>query len=122
MDKKIIEVSELPEGEKIYMKKDFLGYRIVHPINDPETGKIIWINLLVGGWRNLITLLVLVSFLIWIQWDMHNKLQEYVDKCDMAMKEPVQFCETIGFYDAVNKIQEKNKLKINYSNFTLDLT
>ena len=106
MEKKIIEVSELPVGEKIYLKKDFLGYRIVHPIKDPETDKIIWVNLLVGGWRNLITLIIVLTFLIWIQWDLHNKLEIYVEKCDMAMKEPVKFCDSLGYYDALEKISK----------------
>lgn len=53
------------EGEKVHLKKGmFGGYRIVNPILEEGEGpwhqRIIWINLLVGGWQNLITLLLLV--------------------------------------------------------------
>ena len=62
MDKNFIEVEQLPLGERVYLKKDSLGYRIVHPVKD-EDGKLNWINLLFGGKRNLIYLiLVLLLF------------------------------------------------------------
>ena len=35
------------EGEKIFLKKSFLGYGVVHPIK--IDGKINWKNLLAGG-------------------------------------------------------------------------
>ena len=56
----MIESKDLPEDEKIYLKKDFLGWRVVEPIRDPETNKINWFNLLVGGKKGLLMLLALI--------------------------------------------------------------
>lgn len=61
--KEIIEASELPSNEKIYLKKDGLGWRVVHPIRNPD-GTINIINLLFGGWRNLIILLIILAFVL----------------------------------------------------------
>jgi hypothetical protein len=54
MENKIIETAELPFGEKVYLKKDWLGWRVVEPIKNPETGKINWFNLLIGGRKGLV--------------------------------------------------------------------
>jgi len=59
MDKRIIEASELPEQDNVFLKKDFLGWRIVNPIKN-EDGSWNWVNLLFGGWRNLINLIILL--------------------------------------------------------------
>ena len=59
---KIYEASEIPENEKIYLKKDFLGWRIVNPIKN-DNGKINMINLLFGGWRNFLFLFVILLFI-----------------------------------------------------------
>lgn len=56
--KKIIEASELPFGDKVYLKKDWMGWRVVAPNRDPETGKINWFNLLLGGKRGLNFLMI----------------------------------------------------------------
>ena len=41
---KIIEAGELPDSEKVYLKKDFLGWRVVEPIIYPDSRKFIWKN------------------------------------------------------------------------------
>lgn len=55
----IIKAEDLPEKENIYLKKDMFGYRIVHPVKN-EDGTINYLNLLFGGKRNLINLIIIL--------------------------------------------------------------
>lgn len=43
-------------NERVSLTKGIFGWRVIHPIQDDE-GKIIWKNLLFGGWGNLLRLL-----------------------------------------------------------------
>lgn len=64
----IIEASDLPEGEKIYLKKDYFGWRIVNPLRNPD-GTWNWVNMIFGGWRNfasLIAILALIGIFMWV--------------------------------------------------------
>ena len=52
--------------EKVYLRKDWLGWHVVYPIRN-EDGSWNWFNFLFGGKANLITLiiiLVLAAFLL----------------------------------------------------------
>ena len=64
--RKNIEQIDLGNNETISLAKGKFGYRVVHPHKD-SNGKIIWINLLIGGWENFFKLLfimfVILSFL-----------------------------------------------------------
>lgn len=57
---KIIEAGEIPLDEKVYVKKDWFGWRVVNPNKDPVTGKINWFNTLLGGRKGLVILLVIM--------------------------------------------------------------
>jgi len=46
----------------INLKKDFLGYRIVHPIRNDD-GTFNTFNFITGGWRNLITLIIILTII-----------------------------------------------------------
>ena len=47
------------DGDIVYLKKDFLGWHVYHPIK--EDGKINWKNLIAGGsWIKLITVITFV--------------------------------------------------------------
>jgi len=63
---KNIEKVDLGNNEIINVKKGMFGYRIVYPHKDIN-GKIVWVNLLVGGWGNfwklLFIMVVILSFL-----------------------------------------------------------
>lgn len=60
--KKVSEVEV--EGEKILLRKDFLGWHRVYPNRD-ENGKLIWKNLIAGGsWIRLFIVVVFVILLI----------------------------------------------------------
>lgn len=56
----IVEVN----GEKIHLRKDFLGWHQVHPIMD-EDGKLNWKNLIAGGsWTKLLIVIVVVLLIL----------------------------------------------------------
>jgi len=87
MDKlKIIESSELPLGEKVYLKKDWLGYRVVKPIKDPETGELIWKNLFdMRGFIWLIVLLFILGML-------YLGFQEAINNYQQVLSNPCLYC------------------------------
>lgn len=91
--------------DSFFVIKGIFGYRVVHPIKR-EDGSINWFNLFTGGWGNLIFVLVVVSFLLWVLVDTHNQIEVYRTKCILAMEQPVEFCRSVGFYDAVEKLKK----------------
>ena len=74
------------EGEKIFIKRSFLGSRIVHPFK--IDGKINWKNLLIGSWFNLITIIIyiLIAVLLYVG------LQQIVQQCQMVLDNPCPYC------------------------------
>ena len=60
--KNIIEAANLPENDKVYLRKGKFGYRVVYPTVN-EDGSKNWINILIGGWGNFITL-IFIMFVI----------------------------------------------------------
>lgn len=110
---KIIEASELPEKEKIYLRKDFLGYRLVYPIKNDD-GSINFFNLLFGGKRNLVfILIILIIFLLF-----YFGYKEMNSNLIKISKDPCSYCtdcqqQTRAF---LNKYGDYYKLKINFSN------
>lgn len=84
---KIIEVSELPKDEKIYVKKDSFGWRIVNPIRTPD-GKINVINLLFGGWRNLMFLILILLLVLGFFYIYHHDTAEMM----RVVENPCSYC------------------------------
>lgn len=89
MDKKIIEASELPEGEKVYLKKDSSGWRVVEPIRD-EQGKFKWKRFMLGTKRErrfmyFIIFLAIVSYLAF---------DEQLNNYKRVMDNPCAFCNS----------------------------
>ena len=120
----IIEAGDLPDGEKVYLKKDFLGWRVVEPWKNPETGKVNWFNLITGGKKNLIMLIILMM-LFGLAYAGVNEL---VGNYKKVAEDPCSFCTTCQAHtakmiDNVNKFYSKDKFKINLSDFqTANLT
>ena len=69
------------EGEKVYLKKDILGYRIVNPIK--IDGKINWINLLFGGKRNLVILIIYMVILLLL----YIGIKDIMTSCELIAKQ-----------------------------------
>jgi hypothetical protein len=88
MEKKIIEASELPENEKIYLRKDWLGWRVVAPVKN-EDGSWNWFNLIFGGKKNLVSL----GFLFLLAVLAFFAVKEYVAiAIANAIKDPCSLC------------------------------
>ena len=81
-------VENLPLNEKIHIKKDFLGYRLVYPIRN-EDGKLNLVNFLVGGKRNLailIMLLLLFSLFSYGVYELTRSMRDVVENpCDYCV-------------------------------------
>ena len=88
--KQIIEASQLPEDEKVYLAKDFLGWRVVEPWRDIETGKINWFNFIFGGKRALFILL----FLILLAALFYMTFQEQLINYKHIMENPCAYCNS----------------------------
>lgn len=84
---KVIEVEQLPFEEKLYLKKDGFGYRIVHPIRD-ENGKLNWINLLFGGKRNLFFLMLLLLLFLMFAYGVYELTYSMKD----VVEDPCKYC------------------------------
>lgn len=78
-------MEQLPLKEKIYLRKDFLGYRIVHPIRN-EDGSINWFNAIFGGKRNLVLLifmLLLFALFAYGVYELTSSMRDVVENpCD----------------------------------------
>lgn len=83
MFKGIIEASELPEQEKIYLKKDIFGYRVVEP---PKQ----WYHWIIGSKRNLFILIILlvIASLFYVG------IKEIVSGCKEMASNPCVYCNT----------------------------
>jgi hypothetical protein len=86
---KIIESSELPLGEKVYLKKDWLGWRVVNPIVNPETNKVNWFNLICGGKRGLVFLGIIGILIIGIYFGVNELIANY----KLIADNPCGFCQ-----------------------------
>lgn len=105
-EKKIFEASELPDDEKVYLVKDFFGWRIVHPIRD-ENGKTNYMNLFFGGKKNLVILILLI-LIFTIQF---IGTKELISNYKLIADNPCDFCENC--FEQTSKIISKinNQLK-----------
>lgn len=105
---KITEAKDLPEGEKVYLKKDFLGWRVVEPYKDMETGKINKFNLLLGGKRNIAILIILLLIFGGLMYGFNEKITEY----KTVAQRPCDFC------DDCNKKYNPDEIQLNITKLT----
>ena len=67
------------DGEKVYLRKDFLGWRIVNPIKNTD-GTTNWFNLILGSKRNALLLLfslIIVGVFLFVYLNDINSLKAY---------------------------------------------
>ena len=103
---KIIESSQIPVDEKVYLKKDFLGWRVVEPILD-ENKNIIWANVFSKrGMMALFIILIVLGF-GWLAFE------EQIDNYNSVMKEPCKYCKDCMSY----KVSDE----FDFTNIELDL-
>lgn len=99
---KYIEAADLPEGEKVYLKKDKFGWRVVDPYI-PGDG---WVKRLFGGKRNQMICVVVIVLAILFYFGVN----ELVDNYKIIADNPCDFCETCqvpsgfnnGLRDSIN--------------------
>jgi len=134
MNKKILEAQDLPFGDKVYLKKDWLGWRTVEPLIDSEGHPItlaelfqqkpllpslmrnFWV-LAFGGKRSLvfliISLLIMGSFFIGIKQimgDLKDIAENPCVYCQKIISTNSQFGETEDLYRNLT-IEFKQKVK-----------
>ncbi|MCK9371178.1 hypothetical protein M0R04_14800 [Candidatus Dojkabacteria bacterium] len=104
----IIEASQLPEQDKVYLKKDVFGWRIVHPLKNPDGSINVW-NVLFGGIRNFVTLLailLILGMLLYGEHEMTKSMKEIVSNpcihCSAYVRPTVPIAEQD--YSVVNNI------------------
>ena len=83
----IIEASQLPAEEKVYLKKDWLGWRVVEPWKN-EDGKINWFNFLLGGKRALLALVTVLA----ITGLLYFGINELIANYKLVADNPCNFC------------------------------
>lgn len=81
-DTKVVEIS----GEKIYLKKGLLDWKVVHPWKN-EDGSINWFNFTTGGWGNLIQVLIYIIIAVVIYFGFH----ELTTQCESAIEQLQQY-------------------------------
>jgi hypothetical protein len=85
----MIESADLPNNERVYLKKDIiLGWRVVEPIKDPDTKKINWFNLLVGGRKGLVFLLLILFLSVAFYFGINELISNY----KLIADNPCMFC------------------------------
>lgn len=78
---KIFEASELPHDEKIYLKKDALGWRIVQPPSK-------WYHYIFGSKRNIVMLIIIAIIAIMLYIGVNEMIGKYKD----VAEHPCDYC------------------------------
>lgn len=84
MKEKFIEASQLPENEKVYLQKDFLGWRVVEPVF--IDGKFIPKNLFTK--KSLVVLFIILFFSVIFYFGINNLIDSYRD----IAENPCDYC------------------------------
>jgi hypothetical protein len=86
------EASQLPEGDKVYLKKDWFGYRVVLPAKN-EDGSWNWLNLM-GGKKGI----VLGIFYIVLAILFYLGVKELIGNYALVAANPCDFCKDCQEY------------------------
>lgn len=96
MVKNIIEAQNLPLEDKVYMKKDMFGWRVVHPIKN-EDGSLNWFNIFTGGsWGNLILIIFIVGVICFGTWAHYHDINIVRESC-LVFKETIVPGKAVSF-------------------------
>lgn len=100
--KKIIEASELPQDTKVYLKKDWTGWRVVEPIKD-ENGKFLWKRMILGTRKER----AFLGFIIFLALVSYLAFDEQLDNYNSVMGNPCAYCNScqIQTQEVIAKIQ-----------------
>lgn len=81
VNKNIIEAANLPEGEKVYLKKDYFGWRVVEPPTK-------WYHYIFGSKRNVVFLLFIAVIAIGLYFGILELISAYRD----VAANPCNYC------------------------------
>ena len=84
----IVEASQLPTDEKVYLKKDWMGWRVVYPLKK-EDGTIDKFNLIFGSKANVVFLIIILL----IGTALYFGVNELIGNYKEVAKNPCSFCE-----------------------------
>jgi hypothetical protein len=75
-------------GEDIALQRDFMGFRVVHPIRNQD-GSINWYNLLTGGhWIRLVTVIFIIIIILGAineYWGHYTMLKECLNTTKLVI-------------------------------------
>ena len=108
-----IEASEIPMGEEVYLKKDWFGWRVVHPIKNKD-GSFNWFNILCGSKSNLVFLVILLL----VGLGLYIGINELLSNYKLIAQDPCSFCSDCHeqcrlVIDKMNVIPTMNIPKLN---------
>lgn len=115
---KIIEASGIPEDTKVYLKKDWTGWRVVEPIKD-ENGKFLWKRILLGTKkeRAFLGFIFLIALLIYLAYG------EQLNNYKAVVNNPCAYCNSCQLQtQQVIRDMQLNGREIINSKINLNLT
>jgi hypothetical protein len=85
---KVVEASQLPEGERVYLRKNkLLGWKVVEPPID-ENDNIKWLSLLFGSKSNIIFLVIVIV----IAGMLYYGFADVLKSCQAMASNPCLYC------------------------------
>lgn len=85
----IIEASQLPQDTKVYLKKDWTGWRVVEPIKD-ENGKFLWKRILLGTTKER----AFLGFIIFLALVSYLAFDEQLANYNAVVNNPCAYCNS----------------------------
>lgn len=90
----IVKAEDLPHDEKLYFKKDALGWRMITPIKS-EDGTFNWKAMLIGSWRNIIGTTIIILILILIMCAYSHDINVIKERAKECIENPVEYCNKL---------------------------
>lgn len=90
---KITEARNLPENERVYLKKDRTGWRVVEPYKNPETGKI---NLFAGWKKSIIPFLFVLLIMSLFLVGYREATKSVYGALNEIVSNPTEYCNTVS--------------------------
>jgi hypothetical protein len=86
----IIEAADLPESEEVYLKKDWLGWRVVDPLR--KDGVVDWKKFIIGSKRTWFQLAIYILILLLLYLGIKELIANYQE----IAANPCNYCNFFG--------------------------
>lgn len=103
------------DGERVAVKKDFLGWRTVNPPRN-EDGSWNFFNILIGGKKGLVFTVIIVLILVVLYFGFQEQIANY----KLVAESPCTFCTSCQ--QAINNVLSSTQTKDLFSDFNISLT